>query len=1099
MTIQPNEKKLVSTWSKEGVLPETLFQAITTVLSDMHTKSTDFIQHMRDICSDMPLSLTGAEIFTNVLHILDRYKKRDINAYRKLIAMPELRKTYLGEANEFHEMRLYETEKFLRSHCNDHEPDYKYGSNVNLSMMSVPDAIEDGPLMTIDCSKPVNESFIPMDLYSEENNQPTIPSLLEESTMTEDNKTLEQATDRVKDNVNENTPCHYVKKILGTGLVTPFSDSMVGLLTDIANFVEQCTIGDDPADLLPIIDGTLSSWKEAYESGYSDLVALQLYSVYLLNYVADESPAWADELADHIHYLITVFHCNTTLYSTKKNIHLNLFPDFSEVADDMDVALASFSIALGSANQEIAEKIVNMEPTLTLLVKPDNQPYQLHLLAIAILQALIHTYRPIKDSNNPETSNSQLQELPMTNINAKLFENKINSILSQEYNPRSVETLVRALFKEVEGRPLPKSLTPRFKLEEIIASKSWEDALKFMASKGWQIDTARYTNGPQVITEMKTLLKPYVKAKEVKETQPELMPDPPAEITIEADPSDQVNYQEAVARTHADDFKPGIGMKIVNEHGYKEVITKVATDPVDSKINPWINLIKETMCVYFKGFSDINIEMLALILYKRYHDVPSKLNFATIQLALMEAIVCGYTNVKELNRSDIINLFLMVHVGPYPLDTVDWAKSLMSRYDFTKDTYELDAYTIPVLDSKQTINEYVATFRNFISRTLNALENKDNNIERTLITIFNEHMSIHKFINHHTSSQTLGDFTMAQAPDNSVLVTQIGDLVYHDIHKAPAYEYKVHLAERAQQLVRDHLLSVPNILSLATPCFTQLATLHAIQNDTLIIADEDKDFFIRIFNNVVLIPNQYDIFKPYIDKLEQALTKVIPNYIYLASSYTLALRTIKATLIAAVDTYFNRYVVNSDLAQPLNMKHKQLVALIALMKDKYMSNTQYQPQPIHPINPGPYHDPNLFQNPAPHGTYPTQPMSQMQRPMMPGYVPMDRSRRGDAGYRRETPQMSPRFPGTDVLGVSAMNPFGMGSGGRRMDMFSGSLQTTAMQYAADRTVNQGVAMIQLLEEVAELNKQIDEKTRERERLLHDVKQLAKDLVFLNKE
>lgn len=991
------------------------------------------------------------------------------------------------------------------------EDQYHYGDGDILAMSYIPPTIEDPQLPAELTQVAIIEGNVPINLY--EGHEKTAKggymypyiqhTLLEEIPMSKSNETGPEAIHkfimslREKDASIENTPRYYVKKILGIGLVAPFSDSMVGLLTDIANFVEQCTIGDDPADLLPIIDGTLSSWKEAYESGYSDLVALQLYSVYLLNYVADESPAWADELADHIHYLITVFHCNTTLYATKKNIHLNLFPDFSEVADDMDVALASFSIALGSANQVIAEKIVNMEPTLTLLVKPDNQPYQLHLLAIAILQALIHTYRPIKDTSN--TPSSQREEIPMTNINAKLFENKINSILSQEYNPRSVETLVRALFKEVEGRPLPKSLAPRFKLEEIIASKSWEDALKFMASKGWQIDTARYTNGPQVITEMKALLKPFVKAKEVKETQPELMPDPPAEITIEADPSDQINYQEAVARTHADNIVPGVGMKIVNEHGYKEVITKVATDPVDSKINPWINLIKETMCVYPESFSDIIIEMLALILYKRYHDVPSKLNFATIQLALMEAIVCGYTNVKELNRSDIINLFLMVHVGPYLLDTADWAKSLMSRYDFTKDTYELDAYTIPVLDSKQTITDYVATLRNFISRTLNALENKDNNIERTLITIFNEHMSIHKFINPRTSSQTLGDFTMAKAPDNSVLVTQIGDLVYHDIHKAPAYEYKVHLAERAQQLVRDHLLSVPNILSLATPCFTQLATLHAIQNDTLIIADEDKDFFIRIFNNVVFIPNQYDIFKPYIDKLEQALTKVIPNYIYLAASYTSALCTIKATSIAVVDTYFNRYVVNSDLAQPLNMKHKQLVALIALMKDKYMSNTQYQPQPIHPVNPGPYHDPNLFQNPAPHGTYPTQPMSQMQRPMMPGYVPMDRSRRGDAGYRRETPQMSPWFPGTDVLGVKAMNPFGMGSGGRRMDMFSGSLQTTAMQYAADRTVNQGVAMIQLLEEVAELNKQIDEKTRERERLLHDVEQLAKDLVFLNKE
>lgn len=550
MTIQPNEKKLVSTWSKEGVLPETLFQAITTVLSDMHTKSTDFIQHMRDICSGTPLSLTGAEIFTNVLHILERYKKRDINAYRKLIAMPELRKTYLGEANEFHEMRLYETEKFLRSHCNDHEPDYKYGSNVNLSMMSVPDAIEDGPLMTIDCSKPVNESFIPMDLYSKENNQPTIPNLIKEITMGDDNykkavartqsiaagigdprvviKTTQdqvrEMAETLAENANEqqgtqpsllktregkvNVPQFYLRKILGVGLVPPFSDAMLSLLDSIGHFVESCVVNDDPADLLPVIDGKVSSWKEAYESGYSDIVALQLYALYLLNYNPQDQPEWANELCEHIIYLINTYHCNTAIYAVKKNIHLNMFPDFAMVDPEMKISHAGFNIALGTCSPSVADLLKQQTPSTILLVPlpvdHTKLPVQSRLLAVGILQALIKTYRPIKDTQNP---NSQLEELPMTTSNKHIAH--IQNIFNTAVSPVKLNLFMRTLFKLVLDRTaVDRNIVARF--EKPFAEKqfdTWADVIQFMQSNKYEVDFNRYPKGKEVKKQLLETLK----------------------------------------------------------------------------------------------------------------------------------------------------------------------------------------------------------------------------------------------------------------------------------------------------------------------------------------------------------------------------------------------------------------------------------------------------------------------------------------------------------------------------------------------------------------------------------------------------------------
>lgn len=529
---QSIEKKHISFWIKEEKLPTSLSQSITNVLANPHVKTTVFIQDMRDICTAMRMSLTGAEIFTNVLSILERYKKREPRAYLKLIEMPELRKTYLGETNEFHEDRLHETEKFLRNHCNDHEPDYKYGSNVDPSMMAVPDAVEDGPLMTIDCSKPINESFIPMDLYSEENNQPTIPSLLEESTMTEDNKALEQAVQRVQENTatdNLSTQDEirnkagsflqqaadraeknkdWVKQILAITLVEPINNTMWSLLNDISNFVKSCVVNDDPADLLPVIDGKISSWKEAYESGYSDIVALQLYALYLLNYNPQDQPEWATELSEHIIYLINAYHCNTAVYAVKKNIHLNMFPDFTMVDPEMDIAHAGFNIALGTCSPSVADLLTQQPPSTILLVSlPEDHthpPVQLRLLAVGILQALIKTYRPIKDTQNP---NSQLEELPMTTTNKHIT--RIQNLFSAAVSPVNLNQFMRALFKVVLNRDVvDRNIVARF--EKPLTEKqfdTWADVIKFMQSKKYEVDFNRYPKGKEVKKQLLETLK----------------------------------------------------------------------------------------------------------------------------------------------------------------------------------------------------------------------------------------------------------------------------------------------------------------------------------------------------------------------------------------------------------------------------------------------------------------------------------------------------------------------------------------------------------------------------------------------------------------
>lgn len=614
MTIQPNEKKLVSTWSKEGVLPETLFQAITTVLSDMHTKSTDFIQHMRDICSGTPLTLTGAEIFTNLLHILERYKKRDIKAYRKLIAMPELRKTYLGEANEFHEMRLYETEKFLRSHCNDHEPDYKYGSNVNLSMMSVPDAIEDGPLMTIDCSKPVNESFIPMDLYSKENNQPTIPNLIKEITMGDDNykkavartqsiaagigdprvviKTTQdqvrEMAETLAENANEqqgtqpsllktregkvNVPQFYLRKILGVGLVPPFSDAMLSLLDSIGHFVESCVVNDDPADLLPVIDGKVSSWKEAYESGYSDLVALQLYALYLLNYNPQDQPTWANELGEHIIYLINTYHCNTAIYAVKKNIHLNMLPDFTMVDPEMDIAHAGFNIALGTCSPSVADLLTQQPPSTILLVPlPVDRvepPVQLHLLAVGILQALIKTYRPIKDTQNP---NSQLEELPMTTSNKHIT--RIQNLFTAAVSPINLNQFMRALFKLVLDRNVvDRNIVARF--EKPLTEKqfdTWTDVIQFIQSNKYEVDFNRYPKGNEV------------KKQLLKTLKSDILPLLEQTDTAESEPVIETDRNKVELKELLNSESDAVGISLVLDRAYHYVENKSMTPKLDAR------------------------------------------------------------------------------------------------------------------------------------------------------------------------------------------------------------------------------------------------------------------------------------------------------------------------------------------------------------------------------------------------------------------------------------------------------------------------------------------------------------------------------------
>lgn len=350
--------------------------------------------------------------------------------------------------------------------------------------------------------------------------------------MTEDNKTLEQAVERVQENSATDTTTvqdeirtsagtlsqqaaeraeknkDWVKQILAITLVEPINDTMWGLLDDISNFVKSCVVNDDPADLLPVIDGKVSSWKEAYESGYSDLVALQLYALYLLNYNPQDQPTWANELGEHIIYLITTYHCNTAIYAVKKNIHLNMLPDFTMVDPKIEISHAGFNIALGTCSPSVADLLAQQPPSTILLVPlPEDHaepPVQPRLLAVGILQALIKTYRPIKDTQNP---NSQLEELPMTTSNKHLT--RIQNLFNAAVTPINLNQFIRALFKLVLDRDVVyRNIVARF--EKPLTEKqfdTWADVIQFMQSNKYEVDFNRYSKGKEVKKQLLETLK----------------------------------------------------------------------------------------------------------------------------------------------------------------------------------------------------------------------------------------------------------------------------------------------------------------------------------------------------------------------------------------------------------------------------------------------------------------------------------------------------------------------------------------------------------------------------------------------------------------
>lgn len=1184
MTTEAKEKKLIPTWIKENVLPVTLSEAITDILADVYTKSTEFIQDMRDVCSGTPLSLTGAEIFTNVLHILDRYKKRDIKAYRKLIAMPELRKTYLGEVNQFHEMRLYETEKFLRSHCNDHEPDYKYGSNVNLNMLTVPDAIEDGPLMTIDCSKPVNESFIPMDLYSKENNQPTIPSLLKETTMTEDNKTLEQAVERVQENNATDTTTvqdeirtsagtlsqqaaeraeknkDWVKQILAITLVEPINDTMWGLLDDISNFVKSCVVNDDPADLLPVIDGKVSSWKEAYESGYSDLVALQLYALYLLNYNPQDQPTWANELCEHIIYLINTYHCNTAIYAVKKNIHLNMLPDFTMVDPEMEISHAGFNIALGTASPSVADLLKQQIPSTILLVPlPEDRaepPVQLRLLAVGILQALIKTYRPIKDTQNP---NSQLEELPMTTSNKHLT--RIQNLFNTAVSPVKLNLFMRTLFKLVLDRTaVDRNIVARF--EKPFAEKqfdTWADVIQFMQSNKYEVDFNRYSKGKEVKKQLLETLKsdilPLLGQTDTTEPETESKPSSETPQNIvdlnELHDSNEVmvnvsmmlgraysfvenkpmtlklnarfiaplegksfaNMKEALTFLVSDDYvidfkRYPAGPQILEEmkahmRKYLKTLTKDEEVPVESKQSALdaLNELKQpTHATMFEQaanlgvgaklveanqhitdldkdnlmfqeihsgklaeafmpirhilsmcgiiLSDLHIQTLALILERKAMSFGETngnvINYACIQLAIIEAIISGYIKYTEVGKRTLITIFSLIHEGEYLGFEKVWINQLLSSSNHNEliNINNQLGFTTP--SSTQTVGEVVTSFRNQIDTGINKLWDNQNLLVNFLLLISQHHCAvisqytkvhpsteIGKIMQTNRNTQPNNSYTpMSPAPTIlSDLAREASDTVYNLPGIYTDFEFQVHLAECTRELVEKYL-STPMVRTLPGILLAQLATIYALAKGTFIIGQEDLGTIVRIFQTRVVVPNLQMIVSPFIVNMYQNLQAIAPEL-------TLELSQLKATLADLTSrgiepnliSYLNQHVVVGN--DPLK-KGAQLGAMLVWLEHLNIGTHGFHAQPVQPVRQTPFMDMNALHPQGQH-TYPT---------MMPQRM-VSQELRSDRPIWTQ-PEHVP------MMSIHGMNPMGSTCGGRRMDMFAGELN---QQQAAESSVS----------------------------------------------
>lgn len=998
--------------------------------------------------------------------------------------------------------------------------------------------------------------------------------------MTEDNKTLEQAVERVQENNATDTTTvqdeirtsagtlfqqaaeraeknkDWVKQILAITLVTPINDTMWGLLDDISNFVKSCVVNDDPADLLPVIDGKVSSWKEAYESGYSDIVALQLYALYLLNYNPQDQPAWANELCEHIIYLINTYHCNTAIYAVKKNIHLNMFPDFTMVDPEMDISHAGFNIALGTCSPSVADLLTQQPPSTILLVPlPEDHtkpPVQPRLLAVGILQALIKTYRPIKDTQNP---NSQLEELPMTTTNKHIT--RIQNVFNDAVTPINLNQFMRALFKVVlnrdvidrnivarfekpltekqfdtwadviqfmqsnkyevdfnrysKGKEVKKQLLETLKsdilplleqtdtaesepvietdrnivdLNELLDSKevmvtasvmlgraysfvenkpmtlklnarfiaplegksfaNIKEALTFLVSDDYVIDFKRYPAGPQILEEMKAHMRKYLKTLTKDE-----------EVSVESKQSTLDALNELKQPTHATMFEQaanlGVGAKLVEENQHMADLDKsnVMFQEVNGKelaeaFMPIHHLL--SMCGI--NLSDLHIQTLALILERKAisfgEPIDKVINYACIQLAIIETIISGYIKYSELGKRTLITIFSLIHEGEYLGFEKVWINQLFSPGDENEMINIDNQLGFATPSSTQTVGEVVESFRNRIDTGINKLWNNQNLLVNFLLLISQHHCAvISKYTKAHPSTE-IGKIMQTNRntqPNNSYtpmspaptilsdLAREASDAVYNLPGIYIDFEFQVHLAECTRELVEKYLPS-PMVRTLPGILLAQLATIYALAKGTFTIGQEDLGTIVRIFQTRVVVPNLQMIVSPFIVNMYQNLQVSAPEL-------TLELSQLKATLADLTSrgiepnliSYLNRHVVVGN--DPLK-KGAQLGAMLVWLEHLNIGTHGFHAQPVQPVRQTPFMDMNALYPQAQH-TYPTA----MPQPAL------SRELRSDRPIWTPPEHVS-------MMSIHGMNPLGSTCGGRRMDMFASEL---TQQQAAESNVS----------------------------------------------
>lgn len=674
---------------------------------------------------------------------------------------------------------------------------------------------------------------------------------------------------------------------------------------------------------------------------------------------------------------------------------------------------------------------------------------------------------------------------------AKTYETKIQDRLNLPFNLHGVEILIRILYNEVEGRPLAKSLTPRFALESIYACDSWDDAINFMLSDKWQIDTKHYQHGPRVHAQMKELLKPFAKVEPAK---PEVLPDPPAEITIESD---------------------------------NDILSKSA---IDAKVDYHIQQMHLPICVDLAAaitdaiYNNFNLQGQGTL---------ENVNWGTIQLAIIEGIMQGAIT-QWLSTDTLIEFFNKVPDKEIGSIEHNWITALEEKIALADPLSNkvINDLTIllswPAPDLNLTVYQYTNQVHQIIKHALYHIAMSSDVLHIALLAITRNYFRNNNLFTC-TPASIIGDIIMQtkaqpQQSPKSEFSKLLGDSVYNYAQIIfPSYEYAVHFAECAGEFTD------PRYAEFSAALLTQLAVLSAIIRGTLVIGKEDISSFARLFMSTMSTPNYVTILSNYMNAHSERFSNLgfntdecrLKTRMLITNHIDNGTRNLPEHLL-------NNMIENTATIDPKFMAAYQWTVLSTYMNYAYnVATSGYTPRPVMPVQPGIYQDPNLFHNPAPHGAYPTQPPmtgsvprqahvqygQPLPSPTM-AQQPMRRNRKmpfggSDMGYHgTQVPRMQLPFGYPQAFDMFGSNPYGT-CGGRRMDMFASELtqpqtpsteQTSPMHaYVADRTVNQGVAMVQLLEEVAELNKQIDEKIHERQRLLKDVEHIARDLVFLNKE